>query len=170
MPTTRNSTPADESQPDAIYLLTSDHEKVKTMFETYADLVEAEADGDERQALAEQICQALTVHATIEEEIFYPTARNALEEQDLLDEAEVEHASAKDLIAQIMDMDPDEELFDAKVTVLGEYIEHHVREEEDEMFPKVRESELDLEALGEQMQIRKEELMSELEADAGSDA
>jgi hypothetical protein len=167
MSTSRKPT---EPTADAISLLTSDHDEVKEMFDAYADLVEAEADSDERQALAEQICEALTVHATIEEEIFYPAARDALEEQDLLDEAEVEHASAKDLIAQIMDMDADEELFDAKVTVLGEYIEHHVKEEEDEMFPKLRDAELDLEALGEHMQVRKEELIAEMGADAEADA
>jgi hemerythrin superfamily protein len=169
MPTSRQ-TSANDSTADAIALLTSDHEEVKEMFDTYADLVDAEADSDERRALAEEICMALTVHATIEEEIFYPAARDALEEQDLLDEAEVEHASAKDLIAQIMDMDADDELFDAKVTVLGEYIAHHVKEEEDEMFPKVRDAELDLEALGEQMDVRKEELTAELAADARTDA
>lgn len=166
MTNSRKSTPADESATDAVSLLSSDHEEVKDMFEAYADLVESEASSDERRAMAEEICLALTVHATIEEEIFYPAARDALDEQDLLDEAEVEHASAKDLIAQIMDMDADEELFDAKVTVLGEYIEHHVKEEEDEMFPKVREADVDLEALGEQMQVRKEDLMAELAADA----
>ena len=170
MPSSRKSTPTDDSSSDAISLLTSDHEEVKDLFDAYADLVEAEADSDERQALAEQICQALTVHATIEEEIFYPAARDALDEQDLLDEAEVEHASAKDLIAQIMDMDADEELFDAKVTVLGEYIEHHVKEEEDELFPQLREGEVDLEALGEQMQVRREELMAEMDADAQTEA
>lgn len=170
MPTSRKPSSADVSPSDAVYLLTSDHEEVKEMFDAYADLVEAEAESDERQALAEEICLALTVHATIEEEIFYPAARDTLEEQDLLDEAEVEHASAKDLIAQIMDMDADDELFDAKVTVLGEYIEHHVKEEEDEMFPKVREAGVDLEALGEQMQVRKEELMAEFATDAETGA
>lgn len=170
MAPTRKSTAANESASDAIHLLTSDHEEVKQMFEDYAALVEGEGSSDERQALAEQICQALTVHATIEEEVFYPAARDALEEQDLLDEAEVEHASARDLIAQILDMDADEELFDAKVTVLGEYIDHHVKEEEGEMFPKLREAELDLETLGEEMLVRKEELMSEFDADAKADA
>jgi hemerythrin superfamily protein len=93
----------------------------------------------------------LTVHAEAEEEIFYPAAREAIEEQDLLDEAEVEHASAKDLIAQIEAMDSSDPLYDAKVTVLGEYIDHHVEEEEKEMFPKVKKAKLDLEALGEEI-------------------
>ena len=87
-----------------------------------------------------EICVTLTVHATIEEELFYPAAREAEVETDLLDEAEVEHASAKDLIAQIEGMGPDDELYDAKVTVLGEYIDHHVKEEEGEMFPKCRKA------------------------------
>ena len=147
--------------PDAVKLLTSDHAEVKALFEEYKKLVEDEGDSDERQMLAEQICTMLTVHATVEEEIFYPAAREALDEQDLLDEAEVEHASAKDLIAQIQGMGPDDDLYDAKVTVLGEYIDHHVQEEEGEMFPKCKKSEMDLVALGEELAQRKAELMEE---------
>src|SRR4029077_4490037 len=101
----------------------------------------------------------LTIHATSEEEIFYPAAREAGVESDLLDEAEVEHASAKDLIAQIRAMSPDEDLYDAKVTVLGEYIDHHVQEEEQEMFPKCRKAKMDLADLAAQIAKRKSELM-----------
>ncbi len=122
---------------DATVLLQRDHADVKKLFKQYEKLADNEADGEERQALAMQICTMLTVHATIEEEIFYPAAREAEVEDDLLDEAEVEHASAKDLIAQIQSMSPDDELYDAKVTVLGEYVDHHVQEEEGEMFPEV---------------------------------
>jgi hemerythrin superfamily protein len=104
----------------------------------------------------------LTVHATVEEEIFYPAAREALEEQDLLDEAEVEHATAKDLIAQIQTMDPSDELYDAKVTVLGEYVNHHVQEEEKQMFPKCKKAKMPLDELGEQLQARKQALMAEV--------
>ena len=104
----------------------------------------------------------LTAHATIEEEIFYPAARDAGVEGDLLDEAEVEHASAKDLIAQIRSMSPDDDLYDAKVKVLGEYVDHHVREEEDEMFPKCRKADMDLAELAQQLSERKAELMEEL--------
>ena len=104
---------------DAIALLKADHKEVDDLFEEYEELAGAEADGAERQALAEQICDMLTVHATIEEEIFYPAARELVVDSDLLDEAEVEHASAKDLIAQIKAMGPDEELYDAKVKVLA---------------------------------------------------
>ena len=146
---------------DATVLLQRDHADVKKLFRQYEKLAHQEADGQERQALAMQICQMLTVHATIEEEIFYPAAREAEVEEDLLDEAEVEHASAKDLIAQIQSMSPDDELYDAKVTVLGEYVDHHVEEEENEMFPKCRRAKMDLAGLAEQLADRKAELMAE---------
>ena len=147
---------------DAVQLLMSDHKEVKGLFAQYQKLVDGDAGDDEKQELAETICEMLTVHATIEEEIFYPAARDALDEQDLLDEAEVEHASAKDLIAQIQGMEASEELYDAKVTVLGEYINHHVQEEEGEMFPAAKKSSLDLKALGAELLARKEELMGEM--------
>ena len=147
---------------DAVKLLTADHKEVKALFNQYKKLVDGDAAAEERQALAEQICNMLTMHATIEEEIFYPAAREALDEDDLLDEAEVEHASAKDLIAQIEAMDADDDLYDAKVTVLGEYIDHHVKEEEEEMFPKCRKSEMDLALLGEELDARKAELTADL--------
>jgi hemerythrin superfamily protein len=140
---------------DATVLLQRDHAEVKKLFRQYEKLADAEADGEERQALAMQICQMLTVHATIEEEIFYPAAREAEVEEDLLDEAEVEHASAKDLIAQIQSMSPDDELYDAKVTVLGEYIQHHVVEEHTEMFPRCRRADMDLVALRGELEARK---------------
>jgi hemerythrin superfamily protein len=136
---------------DALALLRSDHQLVQGLFEQFE-----KARGDERKGdLAERICRELTVHAQIEEEILYPAAREALREEDLLDEAEVEHASAKDLIAQIEASRPGAELFDAKVTVLGEYIKHHVKEEQNEMFPKLRKTKLDLKTLGERLQARK---------------
>ena len=147
---------------DAIALLTDDHELVRQLFEDYENLVDSGAGDDERQVLADRICTLLTIHATIEEEIFYPAAREVLEEQDLLDEAEVEHASAKDLIEQIQDMDASEELYDAKLKVLGEYVEHHVREEEDEIFPKARISDMDLETLGGELAERRHELLAEI--------
>lgn len=167
---TRSTTPRKSSgtgsETDAIALLTQDHKDVKKLFKQYDKMVDEGAEDGERQALAEQICTMLTVHATIEEEIFYPAARDALEEQDLLDEAEVEHASAKDLIAQIEAGSPStDDLYDAKVKVLGEYIDHHVKEEEGEMFPKARKSDLDLEALGEELQERKAALLPAEEAE-----
>lgn len=148
--------------PDAITLLTEDHKKVLKLFKDFEKLGE-EDDSEGKEELVRQICTELTVHAQIEEEIFYPAVRDAISEDDLLDEAEVEHAAAKDLIAQLESMQPGDELYDAKVTVLGEYISHHVKEEQGEMFPKVKKTDLDLAALGEEMQQRKEELLGELE-------
>jgi hemerythrin superfamily protein len=140
---------------DAIALLTEDHENVKALFEQFENL------GDRARAskrkLATQICEELIKHTTVEEEIFYPAVRNALgkDEQDMMDEALVEHQAAKDLIEQILGMEPSEELYDAKVKVLSEMIDHHVEEEEKEMFKKARESRLDLEDLGQQISERK---------------
>ncbi|MCR5868597.1 MULTISPECIES: hemerythrin domain-containing protein [Aquincola] len=148
----------DKEAPDALTLLTQDHDEVKKLFKKYEKLVKAEAGAQEREALANQICLLLTVHAQIEEEIFYPAAREVLPEADLVDEATVEHASAKDLIAQIESMTADDDLYDAKVTVLGEYIEHHVKEEQEEMFPKLRRR-IDIKAVGAELLARKQELM-----------
>ncbi|MGM9480248.1 hemerythrin domain-containing protein [Roseateles sp. NT4] len=148
--------------PDAIELLMTDHREVKALFKEYDKLVKAEADAGEKQVVAAQICVMLTAHATAEEELFYPRAREVLgEDEDLVDEADVEHASAKELIAQIEAGSPDDPLYDAKVKVLGEYIDHHVKEEEGEMFPKVRKSDLDLDAIGEEIAARKAELMGQ---------
>lgn len=177
MPTAKKASPAkkanpakkrEAASPDAIALLKSDHSEVKQLFDDYDELVESEADGEARQGLAENICAMLVAHTTIEEEIFYPAAREALDEQDLLDEADVEHASAKQLIEEIQSMAPDEALYDAKVKVLGEYVTHHVREEEGEMFPLVKKAKLDLKALGEAMSARKEELLEALETEDAS--
>ena len=147
--------------PNAVELLKSDHKEVKALFRAYEKLVKSAAGNEEKQTLAEQICTMVTVHAIVEEEIFYPAVRSAVAEQDLLDEAEVEHASAKDLITQIQSMTPSDNFYDAKVKVLGEYIDHHVEEEESEMFPESRESDLDLKALGAQLAKRKAELMAQ---------
>lgn len=152
---------AKTSSADAIALLTEDHKKVQKLFKEFEKLSE-EDDDEGKQALVELICAELTIHATIEEEIFYPAARQAIEEEELLDEAEVEHATAKELIAQLEGMQAGDELYDAKVTVLGEYIDHHVKEEQNEMFPKVKKAKLDLQALGEQMLERKQELQEEM--------
>ncbi len=111
-----------------------------------------------KQQLAQQICDELTVHTTIEEEIFYPAARAAIGDEALMDEADVEHAGAKELIAQIKQMKATESHYDAKVTVLGEQIDHHVKEEQGEMFSKVKKSKLDTKALGAKMAARKAEL------------
>lgn len=142
------------STPNAITMLTEDHAKVKKMFKQFEKMRE-DADEAEKAELVRRICGELTLHTELEEEYFYPAARGAIEEQDLLDEAEVEHASAKELIAQLEAMQPGEELYDAKVTVLGEYVEHHIKEEEKELFPKVKKADIDLEEIAEQMSARK---------------
>jgi hemerythrin superfamily protein len=146
---------------DAIALLTADHREVSDMFEQFDQLGDRATTSKEK--LKDKICKALIAHTTIEEEIFYPAVRAKIEEgEDMVDEAVVEHAAAKDLIQQLQEMQPDDELYDAKVKVLGEQIEHHVKEEEKEMFPKVKKSGLDLLALGQEMAMRKQELMSTL--------
>ena len=154
---------------DACDLLDADHIAVKHLFVEYARLQMAAPteSATQRQALAEKICSELTVHAQIEEEIFYPALREAIKDTDMLDEAEVEHQSAKDLIAQIQaSMEPDEK-FEAKVKVLGEYIDHHVKEERNEIFTKARSTrKIDLVAMREELEARKEELMSEMGAEA----
>jgi len=142
-------------------MLTDDHKRVKALFKQYEDTKE-DASAEEKQALVTTVCNELKIHAEVEEEIFYPAVREAIDDEDLLDEAEVEHASAKELIAQLDEMDPDEDLYDAKVKVLGEYIDHHVKEEEGEMFPKAKKAKLDITALGEEMKGRKLELIQEM--------
>lgn len=160
----KTATSENSSAPDAIDLLITDHREVKALFKEYDKLVGAEAEAGEKQAIALQICVMLTAHATAEEELFYPAAREVLgEDEDLVDEADVEHSCAKELIAQIEAGTPDDPLYDAKVKVLGEYIDHHVKEEEGEMFPKVRKADLDLGALGEDIAARKVELLSDAE-------
>jgi len=160
MPTTKRATP------DACSLLDADHRNVKKLFKAYDDLTRSKAASatQKKRDLANEICAELTVHAQIEEEIFYPALREAMKERDLLDEAEVEHASAKDLIAQIQEANEVDDKFDAKVTVLGEYIDHHVKEERNEIFVKARAVRgLDLVAMRETLAARKEELTSEMQ-------
>ena len=149
---------------DALALLRADHEEVQQLFEQFE-----KTRSPERQAtVAARIRTALTVHAQIEEEIFYPAVRGALRNQDLLDEAAVEHASVKQLIGQIEQSQPGDPLFKARVSVLGEYVKHHVKEEQNAMFAEVRKTKLDLKALGEQLQARKAELMQARKAEAMS--
>jgi hypothetical protein len=145
----------------ALTLLKADHDEVKDLFDKY-EKGKDKMSASQKQALATTICQMLTIHTTIEEEIFYPAVREQMDDmEDLLDEANVEHQSAKELISQIEGMSPDDELYDAKVKVLGEYVKHHVKEEQNELFPEVRKSEIDLNALGEQLETRKAELTKE---------
>jgi hypothetical protein len=148
---------------DAIALLKQDHREVEELFEQFE---KAKGDG-RKQKLAQQICLELTVHAMIEEEIFYPACEGKIDEDDIK-EAYVEHDGAKVLLAEIEAADgQSDEYFDAKVKVLQEQIEHHIKEEEngkDSIFSQVRSADIDLEALGEQMALRKAELKGEFEA------
>jgi hemerythrin-like domain-containing protein len=142
---------------DAVAMLTAEHREVSGLFDQYEKLTDRAKVS--KKKLADQICNALILHATIEEEIFYPAVReSSTDAEDKVDEAVVEHAAAKDLIAQIQEMDPDDELYDAKVKVLSEQIDHHVQEEEKEMFPMAKKSGIDLVALGQEMAERKQEL------------
>jgi len=145
----------------AIDLLEEDHQEVDGFFDEYETL----EDAGEKERMALKICLALTVHTQIEEEIFYPAIREAIDKSELIDEAIVEHASAKQLIAEIEEMDPADELYDAKVKVLGEQVRHHIEEEEDKLFPEIESSELNLEALGKKMVERKAALLKETTTD-----
>lgn len=147
---------------DACDLLDADHKAVKALFKEYATLTESRSRSPaKKRQLADQICKELTVHTAIEDEIFYPAVRKAIKDDALMNEATVEHDSAKDLIAQIQAMDVSDEMFDAKVTVLGEYIDHHVKEERKEMFVKARSTQLDLVKMADQLKARKEALMAD---------
>ena len=146
---------------DAIALLKQDHRTVSQLFEEFE-----KADDEEQSAIAQRVCQLLTVHAQIEEEILYPEAKEAFggeeESEDLVNEAEVEHGSAKELIAKIEAMSSDDEHFKATVTVLGEYIKHHVKEEEGELFPQLKKTDLDLKEIRSRLAERKFALMDQL--------
>jgi hemerythrin superfamily protein len=160
MPTESKKSSHAEPQ-DAIAMLTADHKKVKKLFSDFDKLKEKGSD-EEKSAIVEQICNDLKVHTEIEEEIFYPAVRKAIQDEDLMDEALVEHAGAKELIAQLEDADPEDDLYDAKVTVLGEQIDHHVKEEEGDMFPKAKKAKVDTVALGATMLKRKTALMEKM--------
>jgi len=155
---------ATRKEKDACDLLDAEHRAVKKMFKEYEELMgsRSRSAAQKKMDLARTICNELSVHAQIEEEIFYPALRAVFKDTDLLAEAEVEHASAKALIAQIEAMDEPGEMFDAKVTVLGEYIDHHVKEERNEIFPKARSArKLDLVGMRDQLMQRREELMGD---------
>ncbi len=143
---------------DAIALLKADHEAVSHLFGEY----EKTRSVANKKALVKEICVALTAHAQIEEEIFYPAVKAALKDRLLVPEATVEHAGVKSLIAQLEGKEPDGEMYDAKVKVLAEYVKHHVKEEQTEMFPKAKASSVDMVGLGEEMSARKAELLGQL--------
>ncbi len=152
--TTTPKTPA--AAKDAIALLKADHTAVSGLFADY----EKTNSSSKKKALVAEICTELTVHAQIEEEIFYPAVKTALKDKLLVPEATVEHGGIKDLLAQLEGLEPDGEMYDAKVQVLSEYVKHHVKEEQDEMFPKVKATAMDLVELGTRMAARKTELLA----------
>jgi hemerythrin-like domain-containing protein len=143
----------------ALEMLKEDHDKVKKAFKEF-EKIDRE-DAETLQQLVQRVCEELKVHTALEEEIFYPAVREAIEDEDLMNEAQVEHDTAKMLIEQLENMGPDDPNFHATFTVLGEYVKHHVKEEEDEMFPEARKTDLDFEELGARMRERKTELMGE---------
>src|SRR5882724_846205 len=148
---------------DAEALLKADHRAAEALFEKY----ERETSATRKAEIAEEICTQLIVHSTIEEEIFYPACREKNIDHDMLDEAQVEHDGVKVLVAELKSEEPDEEFYDAKVAVLSEYVKHHVGEEEkpsDGIFAKAKSASIDMSALGQRLQARKEQLMAKAEA------
>ena len=144
---------------EAIALLRADHKMVDDLFKEY----EKTRSNIRKRQLVATICRELSVHAQIEEEIFYPAVKDAIKDKELIPEATVEHATLKDLIAQVEGIEPDGEMFDAKIKVMSEYVKHHVKEEQNEMFPKAKEAKLDLVELGAKLAVRKAELLAERE-------
>lgn len=148
--------PASSKAQDAMALLKADHELVSDLFDEYENSHSAA----KKKRIVAQICDELTVHAQIEEEIFYPAVKRALKDHELIPEARVEHATLKDLIAQVEGKEPDDEMFDAKIKVMREYVKHHVKEEQNEIFPKAKSTDLDMMELGAKLSERKEELLA----------
>ena len=144
---------------DAVSLLMRDHREVEKLFKQYE---KAKEDDAQKQQIFQQIATELKVHTQIEEDIFYPASREFVDDEEIVNEAVVEHASAKDLIRQLEGMQPADQYYDAKVKVLQEMIEHHVEEEETEYFPECRKSDMDLKAIGEQLEARKQELKASM--------
>ena len=162
MATTRK-TPARTVRKDATQILTADHQKVSKIFAEFEKI--KDKDSARKQVLVKMACDELTVHAQVEEEIFYPALYEAFKDKDdaLVDEAEVEHGTIKQLIATLQASDPGDRLYDANMIVLSEYVKHHVKEEQDEIFPKARKAKsLDLKQMGDEITARKAQLMEEM--------
>jgi hemerythrin superfamily protein len=141
---------------DAIELLKADHKRVKALFAEFKRVKEGKGDpGTTKHSTVKQICSELKIHTELEETIFYPAVRQEIDDTDLMDEALVEHAGAKRLVAELESMDPSDDLYDAKVTVLSEQIDHHVNEEEGKMFREVKKAKVDTASLGAKMAQRK---------------
>jgi hemerythrin superfamily protein len=147
-----------KQEPDAIDLLDADHLAVHAMLQSYRELVRMRAGALQRRALAEEICMELTIHARLEEELLYPALREALQDEDLLDEAEEQHGSQREFIAQILASAPEDPLYDARVAALDGYVERHVRQEREQVFNRALASRLDLKSLARALVVRKEEL------------
>ncbi len=160
MPTSRK--PPSKSAPDALDLLRADHDKVKQLFHDFDELKGSDDDDERKAELVDEICYELTLHTMVEEEIFYPTLRSAIADDTLMDEADVEHAGARELISQLEVMYPGDDHFDATVTVLGEEVAHHIDKEENDLFEAARAAGIDLQELGERLTARKEELDDDL--------
>jgi hemerythrin superfamily protein len=139
---------------EATALLKADHKLVDSLFKEY----EATNSNSKKKQLVEKICKELTIHAQIEEEIFYPAVQKALKDHELVPEAMVEHGSLKELIAAVKDIEPNGDMYDAKIKVMSEYVKHHVKEEEKEMFPEAKGTHLDMTKLGALMAKRKQQL------------
>lgn len=146
---------------DAIDLLKQDHDKVERAFRQFEKMDRHDAEACRR--LIRSVCEELKVHTALEEEVFYPALRQAIDDQDLMNEAAVEHETAHMLIDQLENMGPDDPNYFATFTVLGEYVRHHIKEEQGEMFPAARKAGLDLQALGERMRARREEIAGQEE-------
>ena len=160
MQTAMNSTKKSDSpskETDATTLLRADHKHVSELFAEY----EKARSPSKKKELVAQLCTELSVHAQVEEEIFYPAVKQALKDKELVPEATVEHSTLKELIAQVEGIEPDGEMYDAKIQVLSEYVKHHVKEEQNEMFPKAKATSLDMAELGAEMTARKKVLLAE---------
>lgn len=157
MATAEKQVKANQKAQDAIKMLRADHKLVNDLFEEY----EKARSVKKKKELVEQICSELTIHALLEEEIFYPAVKRALKDKELVPEATVEHGTLKQLIAEVEGKEPDGEMFDARIKVMGEYVKHHVKEEQNEMFPKAKSTKLDMVELGALMMERKEQLLAQ---------
>jgi hemerythrin-like domain-containing protein len=145
---------------DVLDKLREDHSKILHLFAEFRN-IRSHADDETRRTLVEIVCTELVIHAQVEEELLYPALRDAFEDSSMVDEAGVEHLVARHLIGELESMHPDDELYDAKFTVLGEYVRHHIEEEQNKLFPKIKSSGIDLKALGREILQRREELRHE---------
>jgi hemerythrin superfamily protein len=158
--TAKRASPAKKN--DVLSLLSEDHKHVLSLFKEFEKLRGHKNSDDKKKQIVQQICVDLTIHAKAEEEFFYPAARQVIKDQEITDEAYVEHSTAKELIQQLQTMRPSDDYYDAKVLVLQEYISHHIKEEEEKIFPAMKKAKMDLESLGEEVAHCKQELQGDL--------